>query len=269
MVAKTMLTYLITKDLVETLERKFRFNLTSKLKRGLKKLENEFILDLLCLLPRSNNVSMETSGVSKQLELLVKRSGLPIVSLDRVYVTNADQYLEVTRMTDQKTGEVKITERPGELNLPDQVSRLKSYNEIVLADVGAFEGETLSEVCELIESQGIRISEICLGFAGRQGYEKINKKRKVTSLNLFNFYEWIELRDFLGIDGRNFGVSKEGRIFAPYWENLCGWASISRTNRKKVEQVCRSYNCQVIGRLWQEGYDVSKIGKPTKFGGKK
>jgi len=82
----------------------------------------------------------------------------------------------------------------------------------------------------LIEkNEGISVKQVYLGVAGR-GVEAELKDISVDEIITVygaNFYEWIELRDLLGIDGRAVGLSFEGyRLYIPYWENLTEWASI-------------------------------------------
>ena len=261
-------TYLITKDIVETLERKIGYELDTELIEQINILEDEFLFDFFKFIP--NNIKktvVDASCISSQLESLVDRTNYPVISLDRVYLINADEYLEVTRLTNPKTGEVKITERPNTKPLQKQINNLRKYGNIVLVDVGAFEGETLLEICRLLEKDGINIKEIYLGVSSNEANEKINKRIKLTVLNLFDFYEWIELRDLFGIDGRNVGMENEAKLFIPYWENLSKWASISKENEPYIRELCKKYNRELVGRLWQEGYDLKKIGKPIKYGG--
>jgi len=263
-------TYLLSRDLVETLERKFGLLLDSSLKRDIRRLEEEFIDNFWKYIPSNvKPVCLSAQEVSNQMETELIGTQLPVISLDRVYVPNAQDFLEVTRQTDQQTGEVRIAERPGYPAIEEQIKRIRQYNPVLLADVGAFEGTTLLEICGLLERNGMNIEQVILGISSKEANKKLNKTRKVTALNLFNFYEWIELRDLLGIDGRNVGIKDERREFMPYWENLCKWASMPEENREEVERLCKEFNIQLIGRLWQEGYDLSKIGRPVKYLGKK
>ncbi len=260
-------TYLVTKDTIETLERKYSFTLGSKIKGEIKQLEDNFLSDFWKYIPENlNKTTISTSEISSELENKARRNGYPIVSLDRIYFTNADKYLEVTRLTNPKTGEVKIAERPGNNLLEKQIEDLKKeYDKVVLADVGAFEGCTLLEICNKLEKKGIEIEEICLGISSNEANNKINNNRKLSTLRLFAFYEWVEMRDFLGIDGRNVGLENGVRTFIPYWENLAKWASIPKENEQNVSELCKDYNKNIIGLLWQEGYDLKKIGKPVRF----
>ena len=265
-----MFTYLVTKDIVETLERKLGYRLRSNLKYVIRELEKEFLSDFWPYIPDNiEKRAIDAYPVSVQLGLISRRNAYPVISLDRVYLTNVDEYLEVTRITDPKTGKVSVSARPGNKPIEEQINALRKYDKIVLADVGAFEGETLLEISDLIERGGLNIEEIYLGFSSNEANEKINNKRKLTTLNLFDFYEWIEMRDFFGIDGRNVGMDGDLRLYIPYWENLPKWASISKEHEQEVAELCKDYYGTLLSLLKKEGYDIKKIGKTVKYEGDK
>jgi hypothetical protein len=257
-------TYLVTKDIVPTLERKIGITLSPFLREKIRILEDCFINELWRYIPEKiNKISIDASTTSNELEVLIKKSNLPIISLDRVYLNNANEYLETTRITDQNTGEMTIASRPGNPSLEEQISKIKKYSEIGLVDVGAFGGDTLLEVCDLFEDNKINIEEIFLGYSDTKTNEKISKTRKVSTLNLFEFYEWIELRDLFGIDGRR--IANQTDCFIPYWENLTEWANIAPKYEEQVKDLCKNYNNKLLGLLTKE--DVKKIGKPVSYGG--
>jgi len=261
-------TYLVTKDIVETLERKFGFPLSDKLKSYARDLEENFLKEFWSNVPTYiERLSMSSSPVADELDKICRRNQRPVISLDRVYLTRADEYLEVTRVTDPLTGNITVMERPGNEPLAAQIDRLKRYKRVVLADAGAFKGETLLEVCDRLEKAGIEIEELYIGFSSNAANSKINNSRKLTAINLFDFYEWIELRDLFGIDGRavreNYGI----RTYIPYWENLSNWASIPKEREVIVSDLCKRYYRLLIEKLQKGGYDTCKIGIQVKWEG--
>lgn len=261
-------TYVVTKDVAETLERKIGYKLTNSTKKEIKSLEDRFLFDFWQYVPENiDKTAIDVSCVSKRLESMTGRNGYPVVSLDRVYLTNADKYLEVTRMTNPKTGEIIIAERPGSKPLKEQIECLKKYEKIVLADAGAFEGGTLIEICDMLESQEIEIEEIYLGFSSNEANKRINNRRKLTALNLFDFYEWVELRDLVGIDGRNVGMSNGIREYMPYSEALPKWASIPKENGFRAALVCDLYYDVLLDLLRKDGCDIQKLGKRVQYKG--
>ncbi len=259
-------TYLVTKDIVETLESK-GIETDSELSVKIKKLENEFLEQLLPSIPSTMDaVFLNTQDLREKLNEALSTENLPVVGLDRIYAPNADDYLSVTRITNPLTGEKRLGQRPGSKPLDEQIRNLKQYPKIALVDCGAFEGDTLLEIVKRLENQGTKVSRIYLAVSSYDASEKINKVRKLCVNNLFRFGEWIELRDFLGVDGRKTG---EGNAFIPYWENLVEWASIPKEKEREVAELCRGYNRIMLELLKQDGYDVRRIGRTIKYEGGK
>lgn len=261
-------TYLITRDIVETLQRKFGFSLTKEAIQKIRDLEKGFLSIFWPAIPEGISKTVVAAGyLSKQLDLVIPKNGVPLVSLDRVYITDADKYLEVTRLTNQKTGEVSITARPGNKSLKEQIKDLGIYSRIKLVDIGAFEGETLLKICETLEKEGTEIEEIYLGCSSNEANKKINGIRKLTVLNLFDFYEWVELRDLFGIDGRNVGTINGTRLYMPYWENLSKWASIPEKAEPTIKRLCQDNYQQLTEILRDEGCNIERMGKIVNYGG--
>jgi len=182
---------------------------------------------------------------------------------------NAPEFLEITRETNPVTGEVRIAERPGNKSLEEQINALRGYKKVSLVDVGAFEGDTILEICGRIEKEGVEVDGVYLGFSSEIANRKICDRYKSRVLNLFNLYEWIELRDFFGIDGRNVRCEDGRKMFIPYWENLIKWASIPEENEREVRELCISYNQKLFCLLEEAGQDISKTGKAISYGGKR
>jgi len=266
--ALVVFTYLITRDIVETLERKLGYNLDTCSQEKIRLLEDNFLSEFWQYIPLEIvKKEVRAKNISEELSSIVARSDLPVVSLDRIYFPIANKYLEATRITNPNTGEVVIGERCGALSLDWQLEQLRIYRSIVLADVGSFEGTTLLKICSLLEQKGLDIEEIVLGFVGKVAQEKLGSKYKLSSVYNFEFYEWIELRDFFGIDGRRKFGSNE---LMPYWNNLPSWASISVSDEQSVVCLCKAYNVQLMDILVKGGYDLQKIvGRINYNGGEK
>jgi len=131
----------------------------------------------------------------------------------------------------------------------------------------AFTGDTLLKIIKWFENEGISVKQVYLGVAGR-GVEAELKDVTVEIITVYgaNFYEWIELRDLLGIDGRAVGLSSEGhRLYIPYWENLTEWASIPKESIEPVKEICQSSYKAIMQLLRGNGYDISKIGRIVEY----
>jgi len=271
-------TYLITKDLLETLEQKYGFNIDNNTREQLSSLQEEFVSKFRNAVKLPDGIEiyqLSASELSSELKNVIRDNcKTPLISLDRVYIQNGgsfkmvNDFLDVTRRTDPITGAVTLEERPGSCPLIEQIIYLRNhYSEVSLADVGAFTGDTLLKIIKWLEDEGISVKQVYLGVAG----EGVEAKLKDTSVEIItvygaNFYEWIELRDLLGIDGRAVDLSSDGdRLYIPYWENLTEWASIPEESVEPVKEICQSSYKAIMQLLRDNGYDVSKIGRIVEY----
>ena len=263
-------TYLVTRDIVECLKTKVGYNLDDVTTKRIRVLEEAFISEFWKYIPLGIEKEEVLVDIFKRsLEEKVLASERKVLSLDRIYVSNADFYLDITRETDSRTGEVKLSARNGCKTLEEQIKSFKGYDEIDLVDVGVFDGDTLLEVYNLLEAEGVSVGEVFLAVADKNGYNRVNEVKKVNVDRIFNFYEWIELRDFFGIDGRSV-LSKDGiRRFIPYWENLGAWAGIPMNNIEDVRSLCLRTNKELKKILENGGFDLNKIGEAVIFRGEK
>jgi len=79
----------------------------------------------------------------------------------------------------------------------------------------------------------------------------------------FEFYDWVELRDFFGIDGRL--IQGDERTFIPYWENLSEWASIPLEHEQCAAALCKEYHNKLKKLLDKNGHNTERIGKHIKY----
>lgn len=229
-------------------------------------LEEEFLEKYWRLIP--NNIdTVEIRIPDLKRKILELNPSRPLVSLDRIYMAEADAYVNLTRETNPSNGLVKLAPRNGTPPLKDQVKQLKNYNQWNIFDIGVFDGDTILSVCDLIESEGIEIGEIYLGVASTKGYQKLTEKRKLKVVNIFDFFEWVELRDLFGIDGRSVYSEKE-RSFIPYWENLPGWASIDGDNEVLGRELCLKTNRKLKQILREDNLNLKNLGTIVNYGGK-
>ncbi|MEK6916635.1 MAG: hypothetical protein AABW92_02725 [Nanoarchaeota archaeon] len=128
----------------------------------------------------------------------------------------------------------------------------------------------MREIYKLLKDRQIEVSEIYLGVCNGKSYPKLNSDIEITvASGTFNFKEWIELRDLVGIDGRIVDCETDGqRRFIPYWENLGQWASIPEKSINPVREICLSYNERIMSMLENDGLDIGRIGKKVSYGGK-
>lgn len=261
-------TYLITKDLVETLRNKYGIRLPPTAETPIAALSDEFV-----------KAFRRQSQIDAGFDLQVRQAGVlsrsltvgiegPYVSMDKVYVPNAPAYLEVTRLTNPDTGEITISQRPGKNSIPEQIEAIQKggCNTITLIDAGAFGGDTLIEVVSMLREGGISTESVRLAVSSYEIDQKVNGGIKLSVTEKFNLGEWIELRDFFGIDGRNVGVDANGnRLYIPYWENLTDWASIPKQAEKAIADLCKAYNIALMKILRDAGAAMQAIGLQVNY----
>jgi len=271
-------TYLITKDLVETLGGKYGYNINDDMRKQLSSIQEEFVPKFWEAAKLPNGIErydLDASKLSDSMKEVIRDNcKTPLISMDRVYIQNdssfqmVNGFLDVTRRTDPITGAVTLEERPGSSPLVKQITDLRNYySKVSLADVGAFTGDTLREIIKLLENEGISVKQVYLGVAGKDVEAELKDiNAEVMTVYGANFYEWIEARDVLGIDGRAVGLSTEGyRLYMPYWYNLTGWASIPEESVGPVEELCRNSYIDIIQLLRDNKFDTSKIGKIMEY----
>lgn len=263
-------TYLITKDLVPTLVRRLHLALTPCAGKRIHALEEEFLKNFWGFIePHPNHVVMSSRDLGIATEEFLLQEDLPVVSLDEVYFRRGvDHYISTTRLTDPHnlTADPVLGPRPGHLPIQAQLDYLRSElgNEsVVLVDVGAFSGDSLIDLTAMFRKSNIPVEKIILSLAGYEGIQRIEQDIPLEVLNPFNFGEWIELRDFFGIDGRKIDASnldgyKNERLFIPYMEGHLGkWASIPEENWEKFRDYCRHYSSKLRDILNDDGTNLS------------
>ncbi|MCW1309767.1 MAG: HAD-IA family hydrolase [Candidatus Nanoarchaeia archaeon] len=235
---------MVTSDLISTLENRYKKILSKRTKQKINRLEDEFLEKFWDFIP--DNIAKESLDAEELAEGIKKRISkeeLPVITLDDIYIKpeEVSGYLSICRITDA-TGNISgLGPRPGDKSLDQQLEDLtKKFDKIALVDIGAFGGDTTVEVINLFQSKGIKVGRVYLGVCGQEAIDKIKKMTgvPVTAERIYTFYEWIELRDFFGIDGRK---TADGAI-RPYWENLTKWASIPEKNAEDVKKLCIEYN---------------------------
>lgn len=162
-----------------------------------------------------------------------RKSGLPVISLDRLYIDNSEFNLSISRLTNPRTGEKGLGPREGrsvslrelgveqeqptiDQQLDEIASDLKQRGkkEAIIADVGIFSGESLIGIMDRFKERGIKIKSIVSGLSVREGVDNLKKYGvDVKSVRVYEaVHDWLEARDFFP------GVPASGRIAGqPVW----------------------------------------------------
>ncbi|MFA5154984.1 MAG: hypothetical protein WC453_00970 [Patescibacteria group bacterium] len=181
---------------------------------------------------------------------LLKDNGLPVISLDRIYV--ATEYnLEVTRIVDSNGRDLGSQNRAGTPNLDNQLRLIKdslsqgaNTREVVLADDVIFSGDLLLKAVDLLKKVDIKVVKVFAGIGITEGVEKI-EARNIPVKCVCEYSEVIDEvceRDFYP------GVPLSGRLVAgtenigsPYllpFGKQKKWASIPEEYQVDFSQFC-------------------------------
>jgi hypothetical protein len=171
--------------------------------------------------------------IQRDLKRVVEKTNLPTVSLDNRYVTNADQYLGISRGTDALLNDSGYVSRAGYLPIEDQLNRVSVLGgEVMLLDDVLFSGEMISQLADNLERYGVRVTKVATGIAIQEGIDKLQAQGiDVVATEIFDDVEdEICERDFAVVPGSGRRVD-ELSANALYFDNKYGrpkqWASIS------------------------------------------
>jgi hypothetical protein len=263
--------YLITKDIPQLLQNRHGLKLTDAEIEALNGLQDEFIARIKPYLSEDQklrvieNVAVDTRSVARPL------------FLDDVHFRTTGESLSFTRSLPledlaNNSRSKRISPRHGALSLDEQMERLE-HKDYTLVDVGIFTGETVVKLVDDLREHGITANKavvaVCnknyLDCGGGKNYlkeELADGSKRTTGIEvvvpdsgIFNFGEWMELRDIVGFDGRS--VRSEGRTFAAYITNLAEHASIKPKNCDLVGKISETYFERMLGVLRQRDLQLS------------
>jgi hypothetical protein len=165
---------------------------------------------------------------------LMKSTQLPVVSLDRRYLRDADEYLDISRAVGLDFSDAGYDTRANADPMNDQISRLGSKyagKEIVLADDVLFSGEMIFTLRSQLESQGVSVPSFMCGIAIGEGEEKLRTfGMEVGSVVTFpDVDDEICERDFTVLPGSGrkiFGSEMSALYFEDQYGRPEQWASI-------------------------------------------
>ncbi|MFA5743109.1 MAG: hypothetical protein WCX77_02965 [Candidatus Paceibacterota bacterium] len=183
--------------------------------------------------------------ISQGLADLVAESGLPAVSLDKVY-SKSELNFEITRLVDEKGKSCGWSNRAGTPPIPQQLEALRAsgIKEAVLVDDVIFSGDMLEMITDLFLTAGIRVPLICAGIGIAEGIRRINgTRREVRCVRVFDqVIDEVCERDFYPgtpLSGRL--LSGSMNIGVPYifpFGNPEDWASIPSEHATTFSRFC-------------------------------
>ena len=274
--AKMVKSYVITKDVVPTLRNRLGVNIDYDAAKEIDNLESKFIQEFWKFInTEDKHVVLEMEQISGGVKSLLNKEKKPLVCFDDVYFPWISNGLfSITRLTDPNNPNNYIFgPRIGFPSLEKQIEniqRVYGKSEIAIVDVGAFSADSLIEPLFDFQRKGLNPKTIYLGLIGNEALEKLKKHNlEVNVAYTYDFDDWIELRDFFGVDGRNVNQDKldfkgienfkEKRLFMPYKEDPEDWASIAKKKKEKFRDFCDVYFNGLKNILSRAGYVINLV----------
>ena len=193
----------------------------------------------------SNFELVSEDEISRGLAGLVAESGLPVVSLDRVYF-ESELNLEVARLVDKDGKDRGLGHRSGTSPLAQQIRKLQmsGVREVVVVDDVVFTGALLERIIELLSKIRIRVPLICAGIGIAEGINRINgTKREIRCVRTYeevvdevcerDFYPGVPLSGRLLVGDSNIGVP----YLLPFGKPE-SWASIPSEQATDFSRFC-------------------------------
>lgn len=204
------------------------------------------------------------------IQYLLFIGGIPIISLDRIYLDIDDEsiiFLDCTRL--EGNDDLVSRKNPNDINNVEKqietiAEMLKNINEtkIVLADDVVFSGSVLRTIINLFKKNDIEVVGISCCIARKDSYEYFNKTLKEgikTNFLMENIIDQICERDFyFGIVGSGISIkNKDGKITkAPYFKPFGN--PVIRASIPQKWEVYFSQSCIIRSiELWNEIEKIS------------
>jgi len=227
-----------------------------------KKLREEFKRKLEEIFGKGNVDMVSSQELRGEMQKLIYQTGLPAVSMDRVYIRTSPS-IEVSRIVDDFLNDCGIGSRFGAPPLQEQLFKVKErFKEIVLVDDVIFSGKVISEILLSLNKLGVKVPIVVAGITIGEGAEILKEKTGAEILTVRYYKEVIDEiceRDFypgVPLSGRLMTTSSI-EIGVPYllpFGKPCEWASIPKERVKEFSQFCLE---QTI-KLWETIEKVSR-----------
>lgn len=193
----------------------------------------------------SNFELVSEDEISRDLAKLVAESGLPAISLDRVYF-ESELNLEIARLVDKDGKDCGLGHRAGTPPIAQQIKQLQmsGLREVVVVDDVVFTGALLERIVDLLSKIHIRVSLICAGVGIAEGITRINgTKQEIRCVRTYeevidevcerDFYPGVPLSGRLLIGDDNIGVP----YILPFGKPE-SWASIPSEHATDFSRFC-------------------------------
>lgn len=193
----------------------------------------------------SNFELVSEDEISRGLAKLVAESGLPAISLDRVYF-ESELNLEIARLVDRDGKDCGLGHRAGTPPIAQQIKQLQmnGLREVVVVDDVVFTGALLERIVDLLSRIHIRVPLICAGVGIAEGINRINgTKREIRCVCTYDevvdevcerdFYPGVPFSGRLLVGGDNIGIP----YLLPFGKPE-SWASIPSEHVTDFSRFC-------------------------------
>jgi hypothetical protein len=131
-------------------------------------------------------VWVPSNTIKSFLDSAIAKTSLPVLSLDDRYVTNADQYIGISRGVKDQTRyeygppiyeDVGYVSREGYQDIKTQLNCVTWLgDEIVLADDVIFSGEMIVWLTDELAQKGIKVQRVLCGISTQEGIDKLSER---------------------------------------------------------------------------------------------
>lgn len=196
----------------------------------------------------------------QELALIVERTGLVAISLDRTYFLSECR-LDVSRLVDDELLDYGWAARDGvpfERQIADLKQSLRKHGEepsVVLVDDVIFTGKHIVDITRALEAFGIHVREVCAAVGIREGVSRIESNGYMVQCARFfpKVVDEVCERDFypgVPLSGRT--VVGNHNVGAPYILpfGLPGtWASIPEEHQRSISRFCLEQTIRLFEAL--------------------
>jgi len=228
------------------------------------------------------NVSVETVRMAELSKDVLGLAYTKCKTADSIIVSTCREFaepmkgitLDINRLVDINGETIGIGPRPGCDTIADQIGKIKYHangKPVVLVEDGIFSGGTVQYVVSTLQSVGVKVSHVIVGFVFPSSEANIEKLRAdgidVAWLQEFEeLLDWVPDHDFLPLVpncGKVIGVKPFG-LATPYYssEGLAysvpyvypfapveSWASVPEDSKRDLAKKCISLSQQIYTKL--------------------
>ncbi len=298
--------YLITLDITPALQNMLKIPLSFETKGRLLSFEHELARQFWqhgFVSPEDRQHSLSSGDISTHVYEALAEEPRPVVSFDVTHFpTIRSVPFSITRLTSPvDPSQYKFGPRKGHEDLPEQIEILsKDLNGSapVILDIGTYSGGSIvvpilsgsmseDEKKLMIEhgvitdktevdaykgfrAQGIMPQAVYMGVGGKRAVEALRALGIETHvLHEFEFRDWIELRDVIGVDGRKVdetylseaavAKSQTHQKFIPYRERPEDWATILPKKHEEFVKWCDKSFDQLCSIVKEGGITLERV----------